>query len=95
MERHYRKGNSIYSGHSAHKGDNTRKYIVSEIIRDGELAGVGIYYDGTEELRAAVIKNEQGQAVEIRNLHDEHYPEAQSDDDLTVLWPLYEKLLAE
>lgn len=96
MERHYyRKGNTISSGHSAHKGKNTRKYTVSEIILDGRLVGVGIYYDDTDELRAAVVVNDQGQGVEIRNLHDEHYPEAQSDDDLAELWPLYEKLVVK
>jgi len=95
MERHYNKGNTISSGHSTHKGKAARKYIVSEIILNGELVGVGIYYDETDELRAAVVVNDQGQGVEIRNLHDEHYPEAQSDDDLAELWPLYEKLVAK
>lgn len=93
MERHYSKGKTISSGHSIRKGKNARKYVVSEIILDGSLVGVGIYYDGTDELRAAVVVNDQNQGVEIRNLHDEHYPEAQSDDDLAELWPLYEKLV--
>lgn len=93
MERHYLKGNTISTGHSDHRGRNSRQYVVSEITLNGQLVGVGIYYDGSDELRAAVVANEQGQGVEIRNLHDEHYPEAQSDDDLATLWPLYEKLV--
>ncbi|WP_312399770.1 hypothetical protein [Sphingobacterium sp.] len=95
MERRYSKGNTISSGHNVGKGKNARKYLVSEIILDGRLVGVGIYYDGTDELRAAVVINDQGQGVEIRNLHDEHYPEAQSNDDLAEIWPLYEKLVGK
>ena len=93
MERHYLKGSTISSGHNSNHGRDARQYVVSEITLNGDLVGVGIYYDGSDELRAAVVANEQGQGVEIRNLHDEHYPEAQSDDDLAALWPLYEKLV--
>ena len=95
MGRYYTKGNTITRGANTAKGKKEKKYVVSEIIRDGELVGVGIYYDGSDELRAAVVINDQGQGVEIRNLHDEHYPEAQADDDLAFLWPLYEKMVGK
>ncbi len=95
MGKNYTKGNTISSGAYTAKGKKEKKYIVSEIKRDGELVGIGIYYDGSDELRAAVVINDQGQGVEIRNLHDEHYPEAQADDDLAFLWPLYEKMVSK
>lgn len=93
MERHYTKGNTISKGDNSPKGRKIRSYVVSEIMLNGRLVGVGIYYEGSDELRAAVVINDQGQGVEIRNLHDEHYPEAQSDDDLAFLWPIYETLV--
>lgn len=95
MERYYTKGNTITTNDPTNIGNSSRDYIVSEIMLNGKLVGVGIYYHGSEELRAAVVINEQGQGVEIRNLHDEHYPEAQSKGDLAELWPLYERLVAK